>query len=64
VIKVSFAEYEAVREPPAQFFHSPGHDDDPRRHARVVEANDQRVIVEKTGRAAQVAKELDTRADR
>ena len=64
VIQVSFVEYEAVRQHPAQFFHSPGHDVDPRRHARVVEENDERAIVEKTGRAAQVAKEFDTRADR
>jgi hypothetical protein len=34
VLKVSFAEYKAVREHPSQFFHSPGHDDDPRRRAR------------------------------
>src|SRR3954469_19179077 len=49
VLKMSFAEYEAVREHPAHFCHSPGHDVDRRRYAQIVDENEHRVIVEKIG---------------
>ena len=59
-IDVSLAEYEAVRARGARFALIVGHEDP--RVERVVERTDRYVVVEKFGRGAEVAEELDPRS--
>jgi hypothetical protein len=62
IVRLSLAEYEAVRADPTHFVNAPGHHV-PFSHAvRVIAQRDGYVIVEKLGRAAEVAEELDARS--
>ena len=61
LIRLARGEYERVRQHPARFAIAPGHDEGPEAFASVVERHDAVWIVEKTGRAASVAAELDSR---
>ncbi len=59
IVQLSLAEYEEIRGASQRFFNAPGHQSAARGAARIVGANDRYVIVEKTGRAGEVAEELD-----
>ena len=54
VITIDVADYEAVRRNPRRFLHAPGHDDG---LGEPVELHEAYVVVEKTGRAAEIAEE-------
>lgn len=55
VLPIDRADYEAVRRHPRRFLHAQGHDDG---FGEPVEVHDGYVVVEKTGRAGDVAEEL------
>ena len=57
-IAVPRAAYEAVRANPRRFLVVPGHDND---FERIVERTEQYAVVEKEGRAADVAEQTDPR---
>ena len=59
-IPLSLAEYEAVRSSPLHFPIKPGHDFP--EFERVVEENKSYVVVEKFGKAGEIAQRLDPRA--
>lgn len=61
IIRITSAEYEALRQDPTRFATVPGHEGDGS-WARVVDANERYAIVEKCGAAARVAEELDPRS--
>lgn len=58
VLQVDVAVYQRVRVNPRWFLNVPGHEAAARGHATVVERHDGFVIVEKIGRAGDVAEEL------
>jgi hypothetical protein len=59
-IQLSIAEYEAVRSSPLRFPIKPGHDYT--EFERVVEGNETYVVVEKFGKAGEIAQRLDPRS--
>jgi hypothetical protein len=59
-IPLSIAEYEAVRSSPLRFPIKPGHDDT--EFERVVEGDGRYVVVEKFGKAGEIAQRLDPRS--
>jgi hypothetical protein len=61
VLTLSLAEYEELRRDPRTFLNVPGHEAAARGAARVLSRNERYVVVEKTGRAGEVAEELDPR---
>ena len=61
VVRLTSAEYEAVRQDATRFINAPGHVVNGRGWARVVDEREGYTIVEKTGDAAEVAEELDPR---
>jgi hypothetical protein len=60
IVRMTAAEYEAVREDSVRFTTVPGHEGG-ESWARVVDRNDRFAVVEKLGAAADVATELDAR---
>jgi len=58
IVRMTPAEYKAVREQPARFATLPGHEGD-ESWARVVERNERFEVVEKIGVAAEIAAKLD-----
>ncbi len=58
-LELTIAEYESVRESPRRFPIVPGHHRP--EFERVVEENDRYMIVEKFGKAGELAEELDAR---
>jgi hypothetical protein len=60
IIRMTSAEYEALRQDPVRFATVPGHEG-AGSWAEVVDQNDRFAIVQKVGVAAEVAKELDAR---
>ena len=62
IIIVDLAAYERIRTNPRWFLIAPGHEAAAQGHAEVVSEEDGYVIVEKTGRAGEVAEELDKRS--
>jgi hypothetical protein len=63
---LTLGEYEAVRSHGTRFLVAPGHEQcvvDGESIGRVVERYDRYTVVEKTGRAGEIAEELDPRAD-
>ena len=64
VVRLSLAEYEDIRADSRHFFHMPGHRDADGTAGVVVAERDEYVIVEKTGRAAEIAEALDERNPR
>jgi hypothetical protein len=63
VTQLTRAEYEEVRADPAYFINVPGHETALRGHGRVVREHERFVIVEKRGRAGEIAEQEDPRAD-
>lgn len=61
IVRLGLAEYEAIRAVPTHFLNAPGHDRAAQGWARVIEPRDGYDLVEKVGRAADVAEELDPR---
>lgn len=61
VLKLTAAEYEAVRREPTHFLNAHGHVRNGRPWARVVEEFDRYSVVEKVGEAAEIVEELDPR---
>ena len=59
-LELTVAEYERIRAEPTRFVLAPGHD--MRRIEAVVETQPDHVVVEKVGRAGEVAEALDPRA--
>ncbi len=59
IVQLSLAEYGEIRSDPRRFFNAHGHQSAARGAARVVSAKADYVVVEKIGRAGQVAEELD-----
>jgi hypothetical protein len=61
IVALTLAQYEHVRAEPTTFVVAPGHEDVAPEVEDVVERGDGFVIIEKTGKAADVVEELDTR---
>ncbi len=61
IVQLPPAEYERIRAHPRWFLNAPGHDAASGPHGAVVERHDGYVIVEKLGRAGQLAEHLDQR---
>ena len=61
VIELSLAEYENVRSSPTRFFVAPGHQASEGRGC-VVDDRERYVLVEKNGRAGEIARDLDPRS--
>ena len=62
LIPLHLDEYEAIRSNSTHFLNAHGHDAAGGPYAQVVEQHDGYVVVEKVGEAAEIVKELDTRA--
>jgi hypothetical protein len=62
IVNLSLAEYEEVRSAPARFFVAPGHQAS-EGLVSLLEDRDRYVVLEKKGRAGEVATELDPRSD-
>lgn len=62
VVRLPLAEYERIRGHSTWFLVTPGHEAIAGNSAEVVEDNDGYHVVEKVGRAAEVAAELDPRS--
>jgi len=61
IVRLTLEQYEHVRSEPTTFLVTPGHEDVAPEVEDVVERGDGYVIIEKLGKAADVAEELDTR---
>jgi hypothetical protein len=61
IVDLSLAEYEEVRASPTRFFVAPGHQGS-EGHVSMLEDRDRYLLVEKDGRAGEVATELDPRS--
>ena len=62
-LRLALTEYEAVRKDARWFICSPGHELTQAGHERVIETRDGYVIVEKQGKAANIAERLDPRSE-
>lgn len=62
IVRLDLAAYEAIRAVPTHFINAPGHDSAAGPWAEVVEPRDGYDLVEKVGRAAEIAEELDPRS--
>ena len=62
IVRMTSAEYEALRQDPVRFTTVPGHEG-AESWARVVDRNDRFAVVEKLGVAAEVAAALDARSE-
>ena len=60
IVRLTLEEYEAVRSHPRRFLHAPGHESSGE-HVRVVANRGNYLVVEKVGKAGEIAEELDTR---
>jgi hypothetical protein len=63
ILRLSLADYNAVRKDARWFICSPGHELTQAGHERVIKARDGYVIVEKQGDAAKIAERLDDPRD-
>jgi hypothetical protein len=63
ILRLSLSEYELVRVNPRQFAVARGHQSADGSTARVVAEHETFTIAEKTGRAGQIAAQLDPRSD-
>jgi hypothetical protein len=61
LVQLSIVEYEAIRERSRWFLNVPGHEVAGGKHVRVVENRSSYVVVEKVGRAGEIAEKLDAR---
>ena len=62
IVRLSLAEYEEVRSAPTRFFVAPGHQAS-EGVVSILEDREGYVVLEKKGRAGEVATELDPRSD-
>jgi hypothetical protein len=62
IVRVSLEEYEAIRIDSTLFLNAPGHEVAAQGAGRKVREEPGHVVVEKVGRAAEVAAQLDTRS--
>jgi hypothetical protein len=62
VIRLPLSEYEAIRVLPTLFMNAPGHEVAGRPHLRVVSRHETYVVIEKTGKAAEIVTQLDERS--
>jgi hypothetical protein len=62
IVNLSLAEYEEVRSSPTRFFVAPGHQAS-EGLVRLLEDRESYVVLEKEGRAGEVARELDPRSN-
>jgi hypothetical protein len=62
IVRLGLDEYAEIRANSRWFLSTPGHEGDAADHARVVRHGEGYVVVEKVGRAGEVAEELDARA--
>ena len=58
IIRLTLAEYARVRSNPRWFAHAPGHEESVPGTVQLVDRNDRYLLVEKIGRAGEVAREL------
>jgi hypothetical protein len=63
IVRLDLAAYEAIRAVPTHFLNAPGHYEAAEGWARLVESRDGYDLVEKVGRAADLAEELDPRSE-
>jgi hypothetical protein len=61
IVRLTFAEYEAIRADSTLFLNAPGHDVAAGPHGRVVSRHEGYVVVQKIGEAGEIVKELDER---
>lgn len=61
VVRVTARQYEAVRSDPRWFLTAPGHEVNDQGWGHVITENDRFVVVEKIGKAGELAAELDPR---
>ena len=61
VVQVTPQQYEAVRSDPRWFINAPGHHVNAQGWVHVVWVNERFVVVEKIGKAGEIAEELDPR---
>ena len=62
IVHLSLDQYEAIRANPIRFVNAVGHQQAAPEHKRVVAEHDGHVVIDKRGRAADVAAELDPRS--
>jgi hypothetical protein len=63
LVRLSLAEYEAVRADSRHFLNAPGHEVNADGYGRVVSNQDGYVVVEKLGEAAKIVEQLDPREE-
>ena len=63
LLRLTLADYESVRADATHFINAPGHDAADEGWAHVIERREGYDIVEKVGRAASIAEDLDPRSD-
>src|SRR5215216_7061038 len=61
IVRLMLAQYEAVRAEPRWFLNAPGHERQSHPHVRVVADCGEYLVVEKLGKAGELAEELDER---
>ena len=61
IVRLTMDEYTRVRADGARFLNEHGHVAAAQQHARVVEEHERYTVVEKIGRAGEIARELDPR---
>src|SRR5438045_8600302 len=59
IVRLTLADYEAVRADPRWFLNFPGHERGSRPHVRVVDDRGDYVVVEKLGKAGEIVEDLD-----
>lgn len=62
IVKLTLAQYEVIRDEPRWFLNVPGHEQGSRPHVRIVSDCGEYLVVEKVGKAGEIAEQLDTRA--
>ena len=62
IVRLSLDEYAAVRKEPTHFVNALGHHVAARGAAEIVDENDRYAVVQKVGRAGEVAEDLDPRS--
>ena len=63
IVRLTLAQYEAVRAEPRWFVNAPGHEQSGGRHVSVVADCGEYLVVEKVGEAGELAEQLDERTN-
>jgi hypothetical protein len=63
IVRMALSEYEQMRQDPTHFVNVPGHEASAAGYARVIRSEDDYVVVEKRGEAAEIVRELDPRGE-